>query len=177
MGVCNPVTVSLQLTTPPSATCRLRVPKIFLSTELIWKVARSTSAAPIFFTEFEGFVDGGVKANNPCEHALTRIQEYLDDQRRKVGCMVSVGCGQYPPTDIGDTDVMRVGNPLELFNVPSFFKRAKDLLTLLVSSVSTIYVTVSLPLSFIHAHWDRSDCSLPHNMYYQSVKAQRHRFR
>lgn len=42
--------------------------------ELIWKVARYTSAAPIIFTECDDFVDGGLLASNPCSCALTKIQ-------------------------------------------------------------------------------------------------------
>ena len=45
--------------------------------ELLWKVARYTSAAPVFFTECDNYVDGGVKANNPTHFALTEIQDYL----------------------------------------------------------------------------------------------------
>ena len=45
--------------------------------ELVWKVARYTSAAPFFFTECDNYVDGGVKANNPTHFALTEIQDYL----------------------------------------------------------------------------------------------------
>ena len=33
----------------------------------VWKVARCSSAAPMFFSEFENHVDGGVLANNPCQ--------------------------------------------------------------------------------------------------------------
>ena len=35
--------------------------------ELVWKVARYTSAAPTYFTECDNFVDGGFMANNPCD--------------------------------------------------------------------------------------------------------------
>ena len=45
--------------------------------ELVWKVARYTSAAPLFFAECDSYVDGGVKANNPTHFALTEIQDYL----------------------------------------------------------------------------------------------------
>lgn len=52
--------------------------------ELVWKVARYTSSAPVYFEpgESEGhrFVDGGVKANNPTDYAFTKIQKYLDEQ-------------------------------------------------------------------------------------------------
>ena len=42
----------------------------------VWKVARYTSAAPMFFTEFEDYVDGGVLANNPCSYGLSAIQNF-----------------------------------------------------------------------------------------------------
>ena len=45
--------------------------------ELVWKVARYTSAAPGFFAECENYVDGGVKANNPTAFAITELQDYL----------------------------------------------------------------------------------------------------
>ena len=45
--------------------------------ELVWKVGRYTSAAPIYFTECDNFVDGGMLANNPCSDALTKIQVSL----------------------------------------------------------------------------------------------------
>ena len=42
--------------------------------ELVWKVARYTSAAPIYFTECDEYVDGGMLAKNPSCDALTKIQ-------------------------------------------------------------------------------------------------------
>ena len=45
--------------------------------ELTWKVARYTSAAPVFFTECDGYIDGGVIANNPSVIGLTEIQKHL----------------------------------------------------------------------------------------------------
>lgn len=46
------------------------------NSEPIWKVARYTSAAPLFFTESDHYVDGGVLANNPTEYALTAINNF-----------------------------------------------------------------------------------------------------
>lgn len=49
---------------------------LVLLDQVIWKVARSTSAAPFFFPEFEGkFLDGGLIANNPTSDLLTEIQQ------------------------------------------------------------------------------------------------------
>ena len=43
----------------------------------VWKVARYTSAAPLFFSELDHYVDGAVLANNPCEYALTAINNFF----------------------------------------------------------------------------------------------------
>lgn len=58
----------------------------------VWEVAKYTSAAPVYFEpEVCGqhrYVDGGIKANNPTDYALTKIQQHLDEQSaamRQVG--------------------------------------------------------------------------------------------
>ena len=80
--------------------------------EELWKVARCTSAAPLYFKPMERsvdqgpaiqYIDGGVRANNPSEDALTIIQEHL--QGIKVSLVVSIGCGTFPPIALGDTDI------------------------------------------------------------------------
>ena len=47
---------------------------VHFAIELVWKVARYTSAAPGFFAACDNYVDGGVKANNP---TAFEIQDYL----------------------------------------------------------------------------------------------------
>ena len=42
--------------------------------ELVWKVAHYMSAAPIYFTECDEYVDSGILANNPSCDGLTKIQ-------------------------------------------------------------------------------------------------------
>ncbi len=42
---------------------------------LAWKVAMATSAAPTYFPSFEGYVDGGVYANNSALCALAQSQD------------------------------------------------------------------------------------------------------
>ncbi len=44
--------------------------------ELAWKVGLRTSAAPTYFPSEEGFVDGGVFANNPSMAALAQTQDH-----------------------------------------------------------------------------------------------------
>jgi patatin-like phospholipase/acyl hydrolase len=43
--------------------------------ELAWKVGVRTSAAPTYFTPYDGFVDGGVYAANPSMCALAQTQD------------------------------------------------------------------------------------------------------
>lgn len=51
--------------------------------EDVWKVARYTSAAPVFFKECDNYIDGGVIANNPCNHALAHIKLHLRELKEK----------------------------------------------------------------------------------------------
>ncbi len=106
----------------------------------MWKVARYTSAAPIFFTEFEGYVDGGVLANNPCEYGLSAIQRYHRERQVNlpIAMVVSLGTGLYPPEELGRIDAQEF-----LFFGKHWFsitdnvkKRAKNLLALLTNAVS-----------------------------------------
>ena len=75
-------------------------------TELVWKVARYTSAGPLFFKEFENYVDGGVLANNPSNQGLARIQSFHHNLHKKlpIALVVSVGTGIYPPETLGRVD-------------------------------------------------------------------------
>ena len=43
--------------------------------ELVWRVAMATSAAPTYFPSYDGYVDGGVYANNPALCALAQTQD------------------------------------------------------------------------------------------------------
>ncbi len=49
----------------------------------MWKVARYTSAAPVFFRECDNYIDGGVVANNPCNYALTHIKKHLRNKKEE----------------------------------------------------------------------------------------------
>ena len=50
---------------------------VILHSDPVWKVARYTSAIPLFFSECNNYVDGGVICNNPTEDALTAIQSFF----------------------------------------------------------------------------------------------------
>ena len=77
------------------------------SAELVWKVARYTSAAPFYFTSKSNYVDGGLLANNPSEYALTVIQDHIREQslRTPVSLVVSVGAGVNPAKEYGDLNI------------------------------------------------------------------------
>ena len=62
---------------------------LLMNAELIWKVARYTSAAPVYFKPLNHFVDGGVRANNPSNYALTKIQQFLDEQAEASGTVTN----------------------------------------------------------------------------------------
>ena len=108
--------------------------------ELVWKVARYTSAGPLFFSEFENYVDGGVLANNPSDYALSAIQNYYMEKRREtlpIALLVSVGTGVYPEEQLGKIDAqefLHFGK--HWFNlVDTVTQRAQNLLVLLQGAV------------------------------------------
>ncbi len=80
---------------------------LIIFTELIWKVARYTSAAPCYFKPMDNYVDGGLKVNNPSEDGMTLIQDHLRMTRPDVDIMlaVSIGCGIFPSRPLGDADI------------------------------------------------------------------------
>ena len=114
-------------------------------------MARYTSAAPVFFAECDNYVDGGVVANNPTTFALPEIQEFLysqfcssyKSQAAKVSCVVSLGCGIYPPEPLGNTDIADALKLTKLYSAP---RRLSDLLTLLTTAVcpSLVHIIIIL---------------------------------
>ena len=104
----------------------------------MWKVARYTSAAPMYFTEFENYVDGGVLANNPCEVGLTAIQNYsrMRGVPRPITLLVSVGSGLCPGRQLGSTNVQEyfmLGR--HWLNPDGFKERIKNLILLVGNAV------------------------------------------
>ena len=98
----------------------------------VWKVAYRTSAAPFYFKEEDNYIDGGLLANNPCEEALTAIQQFYQSKGQKlpISLLVSVGSGINPPKKLGSIN----------FGLETLVNRDSllDFLEVLESAVSTI---------------------------------------
>lgn len=80
-------------------------PKIFHNFEgtdqdndLLCKVGLYTSAAPTYLPSVEGFVDGGVCANNPSMCALAQVLDPRNESKRDIESvrLVSIGTGENP---------------------------------------------------------------------------------
>ncbi len=69
----------------------------------IWKVARYTCTSPLSVTEADGYVDASAICSNLCGLALTRIEEFMEQQGSPagVGCVVSVGQGSFASEPLG----------------------------------------------------------------------------
>lgn len=102
--------------------------------ELVWKVARSTCAGPMLFSEFNNYVDGGVLCNNPTEHGVTTIQNYHweKDEKLPISLVVSVGSGMYPEEKLGNLDVQDIS----LANLSHLKHRVINLVDLFMNAVS-----------------------------------------
>lgn len=63
--------------------------------ELVYKVGLYTSAAPTYFPTYEGYVDGGVFANNPGMCALAQSQDlrYFEAPKLSDVVLLSLGTG------------------------------------------------------------------------------------
>jgi patatin-like phospholipase/acyl hydrolase len=70
--------------------------------ELAYKVGLYTAAAPTYFPSVDGYIDGGVYANNPsmCALAQTRDRRYFD-----------------PPVDLDDVVLLSLGTGASLFYI------------------------------------------------------------
>lgn len=65
---------------------------------LAYRVAMATSAAPTYFSSYDGCVDGGVFANNPAMCALAQTQDARNRMSIPMAAvrMLSLGTGVYP---------------------------------------------------------------------------------
>ena len=109
----------------------------YVITEEIWKVARYTSAAPLYFSSKDGYLDGGLLADNPTEDALTAIQNFYRKREMQIpiSLVVSLGSGIPPIKNQKVVDVTT-----DLWNVPS---RVFPFLKIVGEAVSNNIMAVS----------------------------------
>ena len=96
----------------------------------------------MYFSELDGYIDGGILANNPSDYGLTAIQNFYQRKgsRLEVSCVVSIGNGIFPAKQLGNTDVHEMLLGMKILNIQAIQKRAKNLMTLLSNAVRYINV-------------------------------------
>ena len=96
--------------------CVIRVCVYVYYVEKVWRVARYTSAAPLYFTAKDGYLDGGLLSDNPAEDALTAIQQFYRKRRLQlpISLVVSIGSGVNPVEPRKCVNITT-----ELWNLPS----------------------------------------------------------
>lgn len=113
--------------------CSLQIIIIWPCIVPVWYAARATSAAPIYFTPLQNkYLDGGVKANNPCLEAMRVIKEYdqfMGLSERHFLLAVSIGTGMYADKVVGGDDLEK-GLPLI-----KHVKHLKQLVNLFIQEV------------------------------------------
>jgi len=77
--------------------------KVGNETSLI-DAALASSAAPLYFPSYQGYVDGGVFATNPSMSALCLALEYMPEMKLENIRLLSLGCGKLPEHIQGDVD-------------------------------------------------------------------------
>jgi len=97
--------------------------------ELAYDVGLYTAAAPTYFPSVDGYIDGGVYANNPamCALAQTQDERYLD-----------------PPVDLEDVVLLSLGTGTSLFYIKGrthnwgYAQWIKPLISLMLDGISGI---------------------------------------
>ena len=138
-----------------------------------WEATRASSSAPLFFPSFEGrYVDGGILAVNPTQHALHDIHVY---DNRKIGLVLSLGTGVFKPALSDDgLDVMKPRLSHFISDIHSDIKFVKSLLRMLTANIvnptdsvlhskawcestGAVFHRLSPPLSVRHELDEKSD--------------------
>ncbi|EYC14946.1 hypothetical protein Y032_0038g3536 [Ancylostoma ceylanicum] len=105
---------------------------------LVWKAARATSAAPVFFESFHGLADGAIFCNNPCITMITdffrlqKLERHKSIQNDdKIGCIITIGSGVEPLLPLGGIDINLSSSPFALGkDFLNIFGKGKNLITL-----------------------------------------------
>ena len=88
-------------------------------------------------------MDGGVLANNPCQVALTRIENYhwQMGQKLPIALVVSVGSGIYPQEKLGSINAQEyLYFGAHWFRLKGSIHEFKNLVELLSNAVSWVFI-------------------------------------
>ena len=103
-------------------------------------MARYTSAAPLYFTAKDGYLDGALLSDNPAEDALTTIQEFYHKRQLQlpVSLVVSLGTGVNP------VELRKCVNvTTDVWNLPT---QAFSFVTILREAVCTYYICTTMTM-------------------------------
>uniref|UniRef100_A0A1I7YNR5 phospholipase A2 n=1 Tax=Steinernema glaseri TaxID=37863 RepID=A0A1I7YNR5_9BILA len=110
----------------------------------VWKAARCSSAAPMYFSSVDGcMMDGGLIANNPTCDLITDVErcslvrQAEGEKPFKIASIISVGTGQMPSLPIAEMDVSIPNGFLD--GIASLYKNVQavnNLKNILVEQVS-----------------------------------------
>ena len=104
----------------------------------VWKVARYTCSSPLYFGEYDNYIDTGVLCKNLCNIGLERINSYHlgleQDTADPISVVVSLGDGRLQAQQLGTASQLStyyLGNITKVTN-----PMAKELLGLFQNMVA-----------------------------------------
>lgn len=109
----------------------------------VWKVARYTCSSPLYFGEYDNYIDTSVLCKNLCGVALEKINSFYvgfqNDSLDPVSMVVSLGDGILPAQQLG------VAGPLSTYYLSSNpkLRNAKELLSVFQNLV-TLYTSAAV---------------------------------
>ena len=109
----------------------------------VWKVARYTCSSPLYFGEYDNYIDTSVLCKNLCGVALEKINSFYagfqNDSLDPISVVVSLGDGILPAQQLG------VAGPLSTYYLGSNpkLRNAKELLSVFQNLV-TLYTSAAV---------------------------------
>ncbi|CAB3410036.1 unnamed protein product [Caenorhabditis bovis] len=111
---------------------------------LLWKAIRCTSAAPLYFSSFNGMADGAIFCNNPCIALMTEFFKLKKIENHRgiknndeIGCVISIGTGIEPVVPLNGIDI-NVNNAFSFGgNFREIMASGKNLITMFLYQCTT----------------------------------------
>ena len=107
----------------------------------VWKVARYTCSSPLYFGEYDYYVDTSVLCKNMCGLAIDRIKSFYDgiqrDTPNPISAVVSLGDGMFPAQPLGTVTPLStyyLGSNPNLRNTQQLLSIFKNIVALYTSA-------------------------------------------